>query len=163
MNLLYFTTQQHALYHDINHRLSVVRGPAGSGKTILMFLQILRILSDVVMNKFKVLLLTNWPHTLRCRNFFRGNGISVREGETVPESFSRVSEQVVIVQLDKFTKSIDQWQSFIKDPHSPLCHLFIDDSQAVGGKDAGNLRKFISMHYRRALNLPNIYCWIAIL
>ena len=164
MNLYYLKPRQMQLLYDVLHRLKIIRGPAGTGKTLLLLIHILLLLrSDT---KYDIVICAPHPHHLRCYKFFKKNGVLVQIEDKFPTSHliakrgdSRLAPIVRIVELRSFYDSLP-----ITNLDMPM-HLFIDDLQAVlcyqVEKKVTNLKDFLFQFHNRATS-DGTYCLITI-
>ena len=127
MNLYYLKPMQKALICNEKIKRFILRGPAGSGKTIVILSTILQLSREDT--HLVIILVAPYPHHLRCQQFLQSNGIDVRMGKMFPQSgFPLDSKKCVvwIFSLENFLHSLP----ITATPISNI-HIFIDDFQNV--------------------------------
>ena len=116
INLVYLTMQQKYMFENV--RQCIIRGHAGTGKTILMLFKIIELVSK--QSPYKILLVAPHPHQIRCKNILERNNVTVLESETIPSTLP--TADVLLIKMSDFSCTC---QPDISD-----YHVFVDDVHA---------------------------------
>ena len=122
MEIMYLTPDQKHLFKSISR--TIVRGCAGSGKTIIINMKLVHVLTtDPVKN---VVVVVPEPHDARVEEFLKVNGFRAVIYKTFP---SPPPNGVIIMTLDNFFSDVnpETLHSYDMSNH----HLFIDDLQSL--------------------------------
>ena len=124
--VIYTTPEQLYLIKSVPH--AIVRGAAGTGKTLCTYLKILEIQQNPYISNKHILIIAPPVHVLRMNKFANTNGIGTTMTQVFPPPPG--SEQVVIMTLNDFfhvtTSTLNAYTT-----HITQYHIFIDDMQAL--------------------------------
>lgn len=111
----------------------MIRGVAGTGKTVLMLLKIIQLIKFSGTSK-KILLLAPYPHHLRCCRLLKSNDIPVICFDKVENLEKTVAEEpstatVIIMEYREFFTNAETVQKMSNVVQN--MHIFIDDIHSL--------------------------------
>ena len=126
-SVVFLTPEQKNLLQNVPQAL--VRGAAGTGKTILMYLKILDITRDEHCNNKRILIIAPDVHALRVEKFVTQNGIKATMCESFPPPPN--SADVIIITLDNFFQVDSSTLTTSYLDNVKTYNVFIDDIQSL--------------------------------
>ena len=165
LELFYLKPQQMDLLYTELARL-IIRGPAGTGKTILIILKILFLIKSET--EFNILLFAPHPHNIRCKKLLERNNVNVQMVDNYPiqPSFQNCNERknqsnitVRIVDLKEF---MFEYYNKAVNNSTPTFneHVFVDDLQVVDKMSSDDILKSLQLICNTTH--PDIYTWLAL-
>ena len=154
---MYLTPVQKEL---LDHRpRGIIRGPAGTGKTLLAIMKI----KDITHNDAgaKILIIAPRVHALRVEKYLVSEGIPTTVSATFPPPPN--SNQVIIIDLDDFFQRVTP--ETIKGYNIRGYNIFIDDLQALdlyGSKCTfQDVAEFVDRAYLAAA-AAELHLWVSV-
>ena len=187
MDIFYLKPRQLDLLRNVPVKCAI-EGPAGTGKTLVLLLKIINLVIEE--SAYNIILMTPFPHTVRCKTFLEDNNVEIQMEEAFPLHPLNACDRkhpsrpvVRIVDLKKFKKwclpidydsdCSDNYRGYIGGYGDHIevdaidClqeHVFVDDMQTVfNAYDDGVSESECIELLSKSCDMPNvdIYVWLA--
>ena len=144
-----------------------IEGPGGTGKTLILLLQIIHLVSSTEKSQHNVILMVPSPHNIQCKRFLKRNKVDARLTDTFPLQPLGVSDRPVVRVVDinafgKYCKDL-KFANYTKFDKMVLLreHLFIDDLQSIFRTNPERKETYRYLSKIFDFDDPDTYAWMA--
>lgn len=130
LKVVYLSPEQWQLFRDKSLRLMIIKGGAGTGKSMLCLFKVLELVRTHT-GLFIIIFAAPYPQNIRCKKFLQENNVAVKESAQFPPEANTIDEipVVYIYELHHLAKELlpanPSW--------TPPISIFVDDVQSLYG------------------------------